>query len=222
MVDTRLMVMTHPLAQAFDPATRRFRGTSSEPLAAGETRQAVEGAIATLTRQLDELQREFGAQLKGASADRRAEVERSYLERRRALEAQLGEQRERRFTVEEVPLQLGMTGYDAILPQIQVIANDLRAAVQRVREAYRASAVIDVSGLLPLYPPSGNSAVLGQNCHFYFWRNTFPKNGNISQEWMLQAKRYWALRDPQLTPVPYGARDARLEAARLMAGGRNR
>jgi len=222
MVDTRLMVMAHPLTQAFDPATRRFRGTSSEPLADGETAQAVEGAIASLTRQLASLQAAFGEEMKRAAGARREELEKTYLERRHRIEAQLSEQRERRFTVEEVPLRPGMTGYDAILPQIQTISKDLRTAIRRLREASRAVAVIDVSALFPLYPPQGNPAVLGQNCHFYFWRNTFPNKGNISQEWMLQAKRYWALRDPQLTPVPYGALDMRLEAARLMTGGGNK
>jgi len=218
MVDTRLMVMAHPLTNTFDPATRRFQNSSSEPLREGETKQHIDSQIASLGCQLTDLQKAFTQELAQAVPARRPALEKTYLEQRRMLEARLAEQKERRYAVEEVPLHPGMTPYDAIQPQIQTISTDLQAAVRRLRDKYQATAVIDISGLLPLYPPQGASDIIRQNCHFYFWRNSFPKNGNGSLEWMLQAKRYWAHRDSQLTPVPYGARDVRFEGAQFMAG----
>lgn len=222
MVDTRLMVMAHPMTNRFDPSTRRFKDSSSEPLAEGETKQSLESMIGSLERQLAELQTKFGGELKQASRLQRPLLEKAYLERRRELETRLKEQKERKFCVEEVPLHPGMTSYDAIQPQVQTISNDLQMAVRRLREKYQAAAVVDISSLLPLFPPQGNPEILRQNCHFYFWRNSFPKNGNISQEWMLQAKRYWAHRDSQSTPVPYGASDVRFEGAQIMAGERRK
>jgi len=217
LVDTRLMVMAHPLTNSFDQATRRFRNTSSEPLGSGETPKNIELGIRSLELQLKTLQEQFARGLKNAAVAQRNSLEQTYLEQRRSLELMLAEQKERRFRVEEVPLNPGLTSYDAIQPQIQTISADLQSVVRALREKYQAATVIDVASLLPLFPPQGNPEILRQNCHFYFWRNSFGTVGNVSQEWMLQAKRYWAHRDSQLSPVPYGARDVRFEAAQMMA-----
>lgn len=218
MLDTRLMIMAHPMTNQFDPALRRFRNTSSEPLASGETRDGIGQLVKSLERQLGELQAKIGRELQQAAPNRRPALEKAFLSRRRELEARLKEQKERQYTVQEVPLNQGMTTYDSIFPQIQTISNDLQNAVRMLRDRYQSPVVIDISSLLPLYPPQGNMNVLRQNFHFGFWRNSFSGNAPSTLEWMLQAKRYWAYRDSQMHPVPYGARDVRLEAAHLMGG----
>lgn len=221
MLDTRLMIMAHPMTNSFDPAVRRFRNTSSEPLAPGETKESIGQLVKSLERQLADMQAQFGRELQQVAPNRRPALEKAFLMRRQELEARLREQKEREYCVQEVPLNQGMTSYDSIVPQVQTISNDLRNAVRLLRDRYQAPVVIDISSLLPLYPPQGTMSVLRQNSHFGFWRNTFSGNGpSTPLEWMLQAKRYWAHRDPQMTPVPYGARDVRLEAAHLM--GRER
>ena len=219
VVDTRLMLLAHPTVHQFDPAARKFRETSSEPVADGEAGvEELKREIARLRRQVGKSLEELSARSSRTSGKELSRLEKAFLEKRKALENKISRLETRLNEVTGVPGQIGQTGYSAIVPQVNAVSRELRAVLLDLAKARKAETVIDISSLAPLTPgelPPCDFNVVSRNLHAaLFFKRPFDRAQLKS--WLQEAKNYWPVRDFRwVDPVPFGAVDLRNEAAQM-------
>ena len=89
-IDTRLMVMAHPLFKAFDPKTQRFKGTSSESFQEDfGSRLAFIQKTKDLGEELLKSPEKLKEKLKGVPFKDRINVEREFLLEKKMKESKL-------------------------------------------------------------------------------------------------------------------------------------
>ncbi|HEY9071090.1 MAG TPA: hypothetical protein VIV61_12600 [Candidatus Ozemobacteraceae bacterium] len=213
-IDTRLLLLAHPLFRQFSADTGRFAGTPSEPVPDGE-----EG-IKRVQAELEAKRQEYAAL--PASWAKRLAAKMSREERASAEEAFLAEQQklqDRVRVLEERLVQLrgvhgrpGLTSNLSMVGQAKTIANDIRTVVGRLRSGF-GGAVIDISPLLPDRPAVPDTRIVYTNLNFQLWRGPFtPDEATVT--WLEHAKRFLGIWRQPLLPVVYGGSDARLEAVK--------
>lgn len=218
MVDSRLLIMAHPLFDKFDSKTNRFLGTSSEPIL-GELAgiEAVVEQIKELQNQLLKSSKALREKLQNVPLTERLAVEREFLAQKKDMEAKLEAMKMRVYMARLVPIKMGMTPDSSIYTQINVITEDLRKVIKALKQKYNTNMVLDTTDLLPFVPFKKPSSLLMSNMHKEAMEKKDTKINEELMEWYLEADEYWAARfgvDSQV--VPYGAVDARLEAIKLM------
>lgn len=218
MIDSRLLLMAHPVFNSFDSNINRFRGTSSEPIA-GDL-PGVEAVIEQTKKLQDELLKSSNAlreKLKSVPLTERITAEREFLAQKRDLEAKLEAMKMRVYMARLVPIKIGMTPDSSIYTQINAITDSMRQVIRILKQKYKTNVVVDVTDLLPFAPVKEPSALLTTNKH----KQALDKNDTEItpelMEWYLEADEYWAAKlgvDSEV--IPFGAIDARLEAVKLM------
>lgn len=215
-VDSRLMVLAHPITQRFDPVARRFFDTSSEHVLGGmEGMQGLEGERTDLQRQLDGLTPEYARRMSGTGTSERKRLEKELLQKRREIQSRIEMLQKRKEEARSVPEQPGMTSGRSILPQVQEIVDAIRQALQQIQIQRKASVVIDIAPLLPGAVLNIDTAMLFTNRHFGFWRGTAAPTGE-NLEWIRNARSFLFQEGKTLPPVVYGAGDARIDALNLV------
>ncbi|MDD3001680.1 MAG: hypothetical protein PHF29_07990 [Candidatus Riflebacteria bacterium] len=216
-LDTRLLVMAHPLFSVFDATSNRFKGTSSEPILGGyqgvdevvEQIKKLEEALLLSSTRLKE-------ELKTVPLRQRVSVERKFLAEKKELGNKLESLKRRVFDARQVPILPGMTSYSSITPQVNDIMAAIRAVVKKLKNKYNTELIIDVSGLMPYAGRVELTESLLTNKH----KQILDKNASMPGqylEWLHEADQYWAAKlgvDAEV--IPYGALDTRLEAVKLM------
>ncbi|MFZ2960272.1 MAG: hypothetical protein WA705_25600 [Candidatus Ozemobacteraceae bacterium] len=220
MIDTRLMLLAHPLVHNFDPSTRKFQHTSSQPLSDGEAGVSeLKNELLKLEKELQELLKDLSKNFKNATSSENSKRENEYWKKRKMLEKKIAGLEARISETNMVPGQPGLTGYSSILPQVNEISQDMTATIRELSERAKATSIIDISSLAPLTPdqlPAYDSKLLCMNLHFYPFQKK-ALNREVFSPWLKEAKKYWAVRDFRwVSPVPFGAKDMRNEAARMM------
>lgn len=217
LVDTRLLLLAHPLFSQFDAETGRFRNTPSEYVDGG---QVGVDALVVEIQQFDEwilrspqILRE---RLKDVPLPDRMAVERNFLSEKREKEKSLAAMKMRAYMARMVPGRPGVTPDSSIYPQINQIMADVRAVIKSVKERHSAEIVIDACDFLPVADTSGiRPELLVQNLHFNLWKGKSADDRIL--EWFAAADNYWAGQmgmDAQIFPV--GVTDVRLEAIKLL------
>lgn len=216
MIDSRLMLLAHPLFRSFNPATQRFDGTSSEPSFAGKTGLGeIENSIKVLNDQRTSLIKEFGLILSRTAKGEKAAVEKQFIEKRQLLEKQIDEVKRRLESAKQVPEKPGLTDGRSILPQVKKISGDLIAASWKIREKYRAETVIDISGLMPPGRLPVDDLLLIKNLHFNMWRDSQVVPPDL-MKWVQNAKFFWGNHKHGFLPFLAGASDGRLDAVQAI------
>ncbi len=223
-VDTRWLLLAHPLFSSFDPSTKRFADSSSEPVPAGE--EGIENLktdLETKKKELLELPRKLSKKQKGnlSRAEKKALEEASILERKE-LEAAIKTIEERLLQVRQVPGRPGLTTGLSILPQVEAISGDIRRTIATMKSSWKGG-IIDVAPLMPPSPPQFDPKVVFGNRHFTFWSPNFRCDPQ-ALEWLGQAKNFLLLNRNLPPPVLVGGADGRVEALKILqkltSGGR--
>lgn len=217
-LDTRLLVMVHPLFNAFDTNSGRFKGTSSEPIM-GEY-DGVEKVLEEVKKLQDHLLKSserLRKELKTVPLTERISVERKFLAEKRELESKLEAMKMRVYMARLVPIKPGMTPYAAIYPQINDIMSAIRTVIKKIKEKYNTNVIIDIADLLPWAGNVKITQTLTENKH----KQAFESKGDALPEnyleWLKEADQFWAAKlgvDAEI--IPFGAVDVRLEAIKMM------
>lgn len=219
MVDTRLMLLAHPLFAKFDHATARFRGTSSEFVDGGQ--EGVDRLIAEI-RRLDAWllasPKHLQEKLKNVPVPDRAAAERAFLTEKREAEAQLAMLQIRAYNARLVPGRPGVTPEASTMPQINEIAADIRAVLRELKDKHKTDVIIDVAELLPIVAkPRATSPTLSANLHARLWKDPGIASSPEFATWLDEADSWWAGKlGLDASVIPFGANDSRLEAVKLI------
>lgn len=216
-IDSRLLVLAHPLARQYDSKSHRFRGTPSEPLLGGfETMARLKEEVEIIEAELKNFSKHMRETLGKTSPKERSKVESELLRRKKESEAFVGNSKLRLYNANLVPGQPGVTSHDTILPQTREVQRDMKNVIQSLQKKYKASLVIDISNLFPISANRSNarSSLLLKNHHFGFWHGNTDHSEAI--EWLREAGDYWHEQDDGESVIPFGALDVRLESIELM------
>lgn len=217
MLDTRLLLLAHPLFSEFDSVMGRFRNTPSEFVEGGQKGvDELVGEIQKLSEWLSRAPQVLRERLKDIPLPDRMVVERSFLAEKRDKEKRVADMKMRAYMARLVPGQPGVTPAASTYPQINQIMADIRGVITQLKERHRSDLVIDACDLLPVTGSVGlRSGLLVENRHFNLWKGE-PANAR-AVEWLHEASRFWAVElgvDAQVFPV--GVNDVRLEAIKLL------
>ncbi|EKD84117.1 MAG: hypothetical protein ACD_39C00232G0002 [uncultured bacterium] len=217
LLDTRLLLLAHPLFRQFDTSMGRFRNTPSEFVVGGQ--QGVDELFAEIQK-LDEwllkAPQILRDRVKDVPLPDRMSVERNFLTDKRDKERLVSEMKMRAYMARLVPGRPGITPDSSIYPQINQIMADIRAVIKQIKERYKSDLVIDACEFLPVADASGlRSEQLVQNLHFKLWKGQPADEKTLG--WVAAADDFWAGQlgmDAQIFPV--GVTDVRLEAIKLL------
>lgn len=216
-IDSRLMVLVHPLFNAYDAETGRFKGTPSEPLIKykGERRDFAE-KTKKLEEELLKSSEELKNSLKKVPFKDRLLIEKKYVEDKKTKEAKLEAMKARVYYSKLVPTYKGMTQYSSIYPECAKIKDTIFKIVDDLKKKYKTEIVIDVANLLPITPTKEKEIVVFKNNKIIDCYNDKNNNENLS-EFVKKADSYWKEKlGIDADVIPFGAIDVRLEAIKLM------
>lgn len=216
MIDSRLLVIAHPLFSSFDPDTSRFKGTSSEFVMGGQPGlDALYDEIRRNEEWLAKGSEVLRERLQQAPVPERMAIERDFLRERQELEQQTLKMKIRAFNARLVPGRPGITPASAIYPQLNEINSAIREVISKLKQKYKIEVVVDVIDLLPVRTKSvATPRELTRNVH-----RDFLKTGEFDRStiaWFENCADYWA--DDlgmDASVIPVGAKDVRLEALKL-------
>ncbi len=218
-IDSRLLVLAHPLFGAFDPKTKRFKGTSSESFQEDfESQEAFIQAIKDLEDELLKSPEILKEKLKGVPFKDRISIEREFLLEKKLKESKLEYMKRRIYLSRLVPTKDGMTPHMSIYPQCRDLAEAINKVINMLKTKYKTEVVIDVANILPFKEkPRTIQPVLRNN----LIRDAYQKDSKASAEdlsqWLKVANSYWATKlGMNADIIPVGAKDVRLEAIKLM------
>ena len=216
-IDSRLMVLVHPLFGAYDTSTGRFKGTPSEPLISykGERKEFAE-KTKKLEEELLKSSEELKNSLKKVPFKDRLLMERKYVEDKKTKEAKLEAMRARVYYSKLVPTYKGMTQYSSIYPECAKIKDSIFKIVNDLKKKYKTEIVIDVANLLPITPTKEKEIVVFNNNKIIDCYDEKNNNESLS-EFVKKADSFWANKlGIDADVIPFGAIDVRLEAIKLM------
>ena len=218
-IDTRLMVLAHPLFKAFDPKTGRFKGTSSESFEEDfESQDDFIQATKDLEDELLKFPEKLKEKLKGVPFKDRISAEREFLLEKKLKESKLEYMKRRVYLSRLVPTKDGMTPYMSIYPQCRDLTVAINKVTDLLKKKYKTEVVIDVANILPFKEkPRTIQPELRKN----LMKDAYQKETKVSAEdlsqWLKAANSYWAAKlgmDADIIPV--GVKDVRLEAVKLI------
>lgn len=219
-IDSRLMVLAHPLFNAYDIKTGRFKGTPSEPFVFDvDSRKLFIDKIKELEDKLLKSPEALKNKLKNVPFKDRISIEREFIKEKKLLETKLDAMKQRVYFSKQVPMSPGMSPYMSIYPQCCDIVETTNEVINELKEKYKTNIVIDIANILPII--KGSNSVPKTNINQNLPQKVYKKATNISTEdiksWCDKADRYWAEKlglDADI--IPFGAKDVRLEAIKLM------
>lgn len=222
-IDTRLLLLAHPLYRQFSADTARFSNTPSEPVPDGED------GIRRVESELSSVQLEY-AGLPGKWAQRlsakmgkseRKSTEEAFIAEQKRLQEKSRMLEDRLRQLRGVPGRPGLTNNMSMAGQVITIARDIRATIARLKTGFNG-VVMDISPLMPDRAPDVDTKIVYSNMNFQLWRASSTPDGN-AVAWLDNAKRFLYARHQPLLPVVYGGIDARVEAVKILeqvTGGR--
>ncbi len=217
-VDIRLLVGGHPMMKKFDPATRTFLGTSSDPTIV--TREGFDGLqkkLDELETRLTQLTSKWAPEFSKALPDQKKDLEKRFLLEKRELEEQVNVLRKQKLTIKVFPGSRPFAEGNAIIPQVEKIFSDIKMVISGLREKYQADLVLDISSLLPAMKPVVNEDILFNRAPQDFRRKGFtPETGKTLFPWLVEARNFWLKIDGDLSPIPIGAQDCRSASLDLL------
>ena len=217
-IDSRLLVLAHPLFRAFDPKTGRFKGTPSEPFINDiESRKEFIDKIKKIEDYLLKSPENLKNKLQKIPFKDRIAAEREYLIEKRILEAKLKVMKQRVYFSNKEPLCDGMTPNMSIYPQCCDIVDSVYEISNELKKKYNTQIVIDVANILPIIKPKRSNNIQIDNILKEAYKKDSALSSEDIKEWIKKADCYWGEKlgiDADI--VPFGAIDTRLESVKLM------
>ncbi|MDN5280082.1 MAG: hypothetical protein PWR01_4047 [Clostridiales bacterium] len=212
VIDTRPMLLAHPLFHQYNPETKRFDGTRSEPVPGLESRNFIKADLESNQIAFARFNQAWSAQLAKTSGQQRIKLEKLYLTEKKKYESKIGEIRQRYWATISIPGVPGLTEPASIITQVNQIARDIRDSIQAVRKRTGAGLVIDISTLMPAEPMQYKVDLVQANYLAYL--RTGQKKPAEILEWVDEARKYWFNHGNIYNPVIIGAEDKRVEAVK--------
>lgn len=218
-IDSRLMVLAHPLFKAFDPKSKRFKGTSSESFEEDfGSRQAFVQKIKDTEDELLKSPERLKEKLKGVPFKDRINTEREFLLEKKLKESKVEYMKRRVYFSKLVPTKDGMTPYESIYLQCRDLTEALKKVTDLLKVKYKTEVVIDVANI---FPYSEKLRVRQPELRKNILKDIYQKESKVSAEdfsqWIKAASFYWAAtQGMDADIIPVGAKDVRLEAIKLM------
>lgn len=213
-VDTRLLLLAHPLFHQLDEKTRRFTNTSSEPVLGEEGVRRLIQKLDQLQKTYDQLPAVWQKRISEAPVAERKALEQTYLAEKAALQERLSSVRRRRWAVVAIPGREGVSEPASIISQLNVICGDIRDTLRDLRQSTQAGLILDISSLMPAGSAPINDARLHGNYLAGFVRGSHQIEDVMP--WLKEARKFWLNHSRISTPVIVGAYDARLDAVQLL------
>jgi len=218
-IDSRLLILAHPLFDDFDCTNGRFRNSSSEFVEGGQ--QGLDDLVAEikqLNQWLLESSKHLQERLQNTPLPDRLAAERNFLKEKREVEAKVAMLQRRAYNARLVPGRPGITPDVSIYAQINQITADIRNVIRTLKKKYKTDVVIDVAELIPVVKPQkAVNPVLGKNLHADFMKGVIDPSNPEFVSWIEEADLFWARRlGMDASVIPYGAVDVRLEAIKMM------
>jgi len=217
-VDIRLMISSHPLVKSFEPHTRRFIGTPSDP--SFVMREGFEGLAKTvdsLESELGNLPKVWAPRFSKASPSEKKKLEKQFLQERKKLEENLLVFRSQKMNIKEFPGGPPFSEHSSILPQVKEITKTIKEALAILQKKYQAKVVLEISNLQPLLPTEIDTKVLFAGPGRNLWKEKLnPEKNELVFQWLQEAKNFWRNNDESLVAIPFGAEDCRMEAVEIM------
>lgn len=210
VVDTRTMLLAHPLFSSFDPQTRRFKGTRSEPISGEESRNFIKADLESNQQALAKYNEDWSQKLKSATGKQRQKLESQYIQGRRRYENRVSESRQRYWAVMSIPGVPGFTEPASIITQTNKIAEDIRNSILQLRKKTGAGLVIDISSMMPSSPVPYKIEILQINRLENL--DSPQKIDARLLEWVKEARNYWMNHGNVFRPFIIGTEDMRVEA----------
>ena len=217
-IDTRLLVISHPLFAKFDPESRRFRDTSGDPsLVKTIGFEGLDKAISDSEVSLAALPKKWDSILKKAKPPEKKKLEGDFLRERKALEKELEVLRGQKNEIKVIPGYPTFSERQSLLKQVCEISRAIQKTAQKLIDRYSAPHLIDAAGLMTNEIADLNTRILYDKISIEIWRKKgAPVKKPPLFTWIGEAKKYWSLNDELFTPIPFGAKDCRFEAVNLM------
>lgn len=219
-IDSRLMVLAHPLFNAYDVNTGRFRGTPSEPFIydVSERKVFVE-KIKELEEKLLKSPENLKKKLKGVPFKDRIAIEREHLIEKRTLEVKLEAMKRRIYFSRQVPINPGMSPYKSIYPECCDIVETCKQIIEELKTKYKTNIVLDIANILPIIKKG--MYIVPTRVDNNYLKVAYKENSKINdkqlESFIEKADRFWAEKlELDADIIPYGAVDCRLEAIKLM------
>ena len=105
----------------------------------------------------------WAERLQNTAGSQRKKLEAIFLKEKTRKESAISELRQRYWAVASYPGREGLTEPGSIVSQVFSISNDIRDVLVKLRNRYKAEAVIDVSSLLPPAPEKYNVELVQSN-----------------------------------------------------------
>lgn len=210
VIDTRPMLLAHPLFSSFDPKTRRFIGTRSEPVVGEESRSFIKADIESHQLALAKYNEDWSERLKKATGKQRQTLEAQYLKGKKRHETKIGEIRQRYWATAAIPNVPGLTEPASVVTQTNQIARDIRDSILKLQKRTGASLVMDISSLMPSGPVPYRIEIVQTNQLAYLPAQ--PRYGPELLEWVREARNYWMNHGNLYNPFIIGTEDQRIEA----------
>jgi len=210
VVDTRPMLLAHPMFANFDPETRRFKGTRSEPISGEEDRNLIHADLLNQQAALDKYNADWSTRLRAAVGKQRQSLETQYLRGKKRHEDKIAEIRQRFWAVAAIPGVPGRTEPASIITQTNQIARDIRDSILKLQRRTGATLVIDISSLMPVAPVPYRLEIVQANRLAYLPAQ--PNYGPELLEWISEARNYWMNHGNLYNPFIIGTEDQRVEA----------
>lgn len=213
-VDTRTMLLAHPLFHKFDVTTRRFAGTRSEPVQGESGRKMIAAELKSYKRAFHKFEKNWADKLSRASGNMRVRLEKQYLSNKARFEKKISEVRQRYWATATIPSVPGLTEPASIVTQVNQISKDIRDSLVKLKNKTGADMVIDISSLMPDQEITYKIELVQANYLSHFKAGTLKTSEII--DWVIEAREYWLKHGKIYSPVISGALDKRVEAVELL------
>ena len=216
-IDSRLVLMAHPIFSSFDPSTRRFLDTESDPsLIRTIGQEGVKKKVDALEAQIKKQTESWKKKISQAKFKDVKKLETQFFAEKRGLDKDLEILRGQLKTVKVFPERPAFSELRTIIPSIEKISLAVRHTLVKLKDLYQADLVFDVAPLLPKKQIDVNTSILSGYSIKSIWKK---KSGELPEnflQWVGEARNYWANQDVFAVPVVCGAKDCRLEAVKII------
>ncbi|MBF0542963.1 MAG: hypothetical protein HQM08_00950 [Candidatus Riflebacteria bacterium] len=219
-IDSRLLLLSHPIFRSLDLKTKSFsNGNYKISENVDKEKKSLNERINSLQKQVETasntIRQEF---TKARTLQERQTAENKYWETRRDCEKQIQNTRSRLSLLENLENASdgqGVPGKEALLLQLSEIIEDLKTVVLHLAKRYSLKAVTDVAPLTENPSPKDiEVSILQSTHHSEFFQDPQSKNFQIFGKWLFNARLFWQLRLPEYCNSPYklGFKDLRNES----------
>lgn len=222
-VDSRQLLLMHPLFRQFDPGSRRFLETSSAYVSDPEkAREAYQASAQTIEKQTQDLDRRLQQAMKEKNPQTRKQAIELIWRSKAELKVRLAElKKASEATKVQGNYLLGpVTGNESLIPLLKQILTDIQSSFRQLSLNNQGMPVFDLSVFSKVADREiCDRSILFSNYHFALYgQNPDPV---MLRQWLHQLRLYLRDRDPRRmgNPFLHGFKDLRNDSLKFLSFG---